>query len=268
MSTYPVNTPVDFVNTNPNDVIDFQSDGPAAGLLNKIENFVTTSSGDLVYRAAGANNYIERLAIGAEDDVLTVAGGLPVWSPSPLFPLTQSSFTAFVASNVAGIPTSRSGGANSGVWFDLDNTYVTWSTAAPGYDPNVVFAPATGLFTAPSAGTYEFSALVSFDSGSGVSAGNGLPAAPLPDGRACRQVQIYSPTLGGGTIIATGVTQNSPNNVNNTVVEIPRKGVVLGIGDTMLIRVRHDRTGNNTVTIGNPAISLPSQTYFTGKRIA
>jgi hypothetical protein len=262
---YPINAPIDFVNTNVNDVLDFQSDGPAAGVLNKVNNFVTTTAGDIVYRAAGGNNYIERLPIGSSGQILTVAGGLPSWSSAPG---TTSSFTARVTASVAGIPTSRNGGANSGVWFNLDNTYVTWSTAAPGYDPSAVFTVAGGLFTAPSAGTYDFSALVSFDSGIGVTAGSGLPAAPLPSGRAIRQVQLYSPTLGGGTIIATGVEQVKGSNQNITEVAIPRVGVVLGAGDTLLIRVRHDRNAANTVTIGNPAISLPSQTYFVGQKLA
>lgn len=262
---YPINAPIDFVNTNVNDVLDFQADGPAAGVLNKVNNFVTTTAGDIVYRAAGGNNYIERLPIGSSGQILTVSGGIPSWSSAPS---ATSSFTAQVNASVAGIPTSRNGGSNPGVWFNLDNTYVTWSTASPGYDPNSVFTIAGGLFTAPSSGTYEFSALVSFDSGSGVNAGSGLPATPLPDGRATRQVQLYSPTLGGGTIIATGVEQVKASNQNITDVQIPNVGVILGSGDTLLIRVRHDRVGTNTVTIGNPAISLPSQTYFTGKKIA
>lgn len=261
--SYPINTPIDFVNTNANDVINFQADGPASALLNKIQNFVTTTSGDMLYRASGVNNYIERLPIGSTGQVLTVSGGLPSWGTSAS---STANFTAIVTASVAGIPTSRSGGANSGTWFLLDNTYVTWSTASPGLDPNSVFTTASGLFTAPADGTYEFSALISFDSGLNVNAGSGLPAAPLPTGSACRQAQIYSPSA--LVQYATSVEPNSPSNNNNTVVEIPRICVVLTSGTTVGIRVRHDRTAANTATIGNPLISLPSQTYFSGRRIA
>ena len=263
--SYSINAPVTLENTNANDVIDFQADGPATGVLNKVNNFVTTTAGDMLYRAAGGNNYIERLPIGTSGQILTVSGGIPAWSTNVA---TTSSFTARVSGSVAGIPTSRNGGANSGVWFNLDNTYVTWSTAAPGFDSGSVFTASSGRFTAPSAGTYEFSALVSFDSGGGVNSGSGLPAAPLPSGRACRQVQLYSPTLGGGTIISTSAKQNDGSNNNITTVPVPKIEIVLGAGDIVLLRVRHDRSGTNTVTIGNPAIALPSQTYFSGKRIA
>lgn len=263
--SYQINAPINFANTNVNDTLNFQSDGPAAGVLNKIENFVATTAGDLLYRASGGSNYIERLGIGLTGQVLTVIGGLPVWSATAG---STASFTAHITSNIAGIPTSRIGGANPGVWFNLNSTYVTWSTGAPGYDPNTVFTVATGSFTAPVAGTYVFSALVTFDSGIGVNGGSGLPAAPLPSGFAVRQAQLYSPTLGGGTIIATGSEQVSGSNNNVTSVEIPEVGVVLGLGDTVNLRVRHDRNAANTVTIGNPTIVLPSQTYFTGKLIA
>lgn len=265
--SYPINAPIDFVNTNGGtDTLNFQADGPATNLLNKIQNFVTTSPGDMVYRDTGVNNYLERLPIGSAGQVLTSNGSKPVWSGS-VIPSGQGTFTAYVTGSTTGIPTSRNGGANPGVWFALSNTYVTWSTAAPGNDPDGVFTAATGLFTAPTAGYYSFDAVVTFDSGVGVNAGTGLPAAPLPSGMAVRQAQLYSPTLGGGTELATVVRQVEGSNDNCTAVSICATSILLSMGDTVQIRVRHDRAIANTVTIGNPAIVRPSQTYFTGRRV-
>lgn len=263
--SYPINTPVTLVNTTPNDEIDFQADGPSAGLLNKAKNFVTTSAGDMLYRASGGNNYIERLPIGSSNQILTVVGGLPAWSANVT---TGSNFTARVTASIAGIPTSRSGGANPGVWFTLNSTYVTWSTAAPANDANTVFNTASGLFTAPANGTYQFSAVISFDHMVGGAAGAGLPAAPLPSGTAVRQAQIYSPTLGGGTELQIVSEQAAPSNSNITAVSISTAGVVLTAGDTVGIRVRHDRSVANVVTIGDVTKAAPGQTYFSGKRIA
>lgn len=264
--SYPINAPITLVNTSANDEIDYQTDGPAAGLLNKAKNFVVTTAGDLIYRDAGVNNYLERLPIGTANQVLTVDPGtlLPTWATGAG---STSIFTARVIASVAGVPTSRIGGANPGTWFTLSNTYVTWSTAAPGLDPSGVFTVASGLFTAPATGTYSFDAVITFDSGVGVNAGVGLPAAPLPSGTAIRQAQIYSPTLGGGTQLATVTRQVEGSNNNCTAVSICVNSVALTAGDTVGIRVRHDRSIANTVTIGNVAVSIPSQTYFCGRRL-
>lgn len=261
--SYPINAPINLVNTNGGtDTINFNADGPAVNLQNKIENFVVTTAGDLTYRSSGASNYLERLPIGTPGQVLTVVAGLPSWSTGTG---TQAVFTAFVTGSIAGIPTSRAGGASPGTWFNLNNTYVTWSEASPGSDPDGVFTPATGFFTVPATGTYQLSALITFDSGAGVAAGAGLPAAPLPSGTACRQAQIFNVTT--ATPLATMVVQNSGSALNCTAVSIATEQVILTAGDTIVIRVRHDRGAANTVTVGNVAIVLPSQNYFSGRRI-
>jgi hypothetical protein len=264
--SYPINAPIDFVNTNgTTDTLNFNADGPTANAINKVENFVVSAVGDILYRSTGVPNYLERLPIGTAGQILTVTGGIPSWATqvSP----GQNTFAAYVTASIAGIPTSRTGGASPGTWFVLNNTYVTWSEAAPGNDPDGVFTPATGIFTAPAAGYYAFDAVITFDSGVGVTAGSGLPAAPLPSGAAVRQAQIFSPTLGGGTALATVTRQVEGSNSNCTAISISMTSVLLAAADTVQIRVRHDRTAANTVTIGNVAISIPSQTYFTGRRI-
>jgi len=234
---------------------------------------VVTSPGDIVYRDTGVPNYLTRLGIGAVGDVLTVSGaGLPSWAAGGSGGFGQAVFTAQVTASAAPIPTSRTTGApnpSAGDWFILNNTRVTWSTASPGTDPNGVFSPVGGNFTVPigGAGTYDFDAVITFDSGTGVNAGAGIAGFP-PDGRACRQAQIFSPTLGPppGTALATVVRQVEGSNNNSTAVSISAHSVALADLDTVLIRVRHDRNAGNTVTIGT-AVSIPSQTYFTGKRV-
>jgi hypothetical protein len=265
--SYPINAPVNFVNTNgTTDTLNFNADGPTANTINKIDNFVVTTAGDTLYRAAGVNNYLERLPVGTAGQQLTVVGGLPSWA-TITNNFGSGVFTAFVTASVAGVPTSRDAGLSPGTWFALDNTYVTWSTAAPGNDPDAVFTTASGTFTVPvgGAGTYAFDATVTFDAGAGVNAGAGLPAAPLPSGMAIRQAQIYSPSL--LTQLATVTKQVTASNLNSTVVPITVVGVALSDGDTVVVRVRHDRSGTSTVTIGDPAVSLPSQTYLSGRRI-
>lgn len=264
--SYPINAPVDFVNTNNGDTINFEANGPTIGTGNAILNFVTTSVGDMLFRATGGSNVLERLPLGTSGQVLSSNGTVPVWT-TPVSGATV--FTAYITNTVAGIPTSRTGGANPGSWFPLNNTYVTWSTSSPGLVDGSVFNTDTGVFTAPTDGVYSFDALVTFDSGSGVNAGTGLPAASLPSGTAVRQLQLYSPVFQGGaaTVLATDVKQVSASNSNCTVCELTSVTVSLNASDTVELRARHDRTLTNTVTIGDPAIVLPNQNYFSARRV-
>lgn len=70
-----------------------------------------------------------------------------------------------------------------------------------------------------------------------------------------------------GSALAVTTTQNAGSNNNQTVVWIVAENVSLTTGDLIEIQVRHDRSGAGTVTIGNVAIAVPFQTYFTGKRV-
>lgn len=263
--SYPITTPVIFEVGAANAEIDFQ----ATGANNKAKNFVATTAGDILYRPVGVNNYLERLPIGATNDVLTVTGGLPVWS-SAISNLSQGIFTATVTGFTTAIPTSRTGGANPGVWFPLSGVTprVTWSTAAPASNPDGAFITAAGAnygrFQVPSTGIYTLAAQICFDSGIGVNAGAGLPAAPLPSGMAVRQAQIYNATT--ATPLAIVSTQVAGSTSNQTFVNMVAENVSLTFGDLIELRVRHDRAVANTVTIGDMTITLPFQTYFTGKR--
>lgn len=263
--SYPITTPVTFEVGAPAAEIDFVGTGPD----NKMKNFVATTPGDLLYRPNGVNNYLERLPIGATGEVLQSIGGLPVWS-NAINVLSQGIFTATVIGSVNGIPTSRTGGANSNVWFQLYGDapvrYVTWSTTSPASDPDSTFSLTAGVtygtFGVPSNGIYTLSAQICFDSGTGVNAGSGITG--IPAGMAIRQAQIYNITT--GTPLFTTSAQNSGSNNNQTIINMAAENVQLTSGDRIGIRVRHDRSAANTVTIGNPAISLPFMTVFAGKR--
>lgn len=262
--SYPITTPVLFEVGAANAEIDFQ----ATGANNKAKNFVVTTAGDILYRPAGINNYLERLPIGATGDVLAVTGGLPVWS-NAISNLSQGIFTATVTGFTSAIPTSRDGGANPGTWFSLSGVapIVTWSTAAPASNPDGAFITAAGVnygrFQVPSTGIYTLAAQICFDSGIGVNAGAGV-TTPLPAGMAVRQAQIYNATT--ATPLAVVSTQVAGSISNQTFVNMVAENVNLTSGDLIELRVRHDRSVANTVTIGDMTITLPFQTYFTGKR--
>lgn len=262
--------PLTFSNTNGgSDVIDFQADGPATNLANKIKGFVTQTGGDMLYRATGANNYLERLPIGPAGTALVSDGTKPMWGTGSTS--GAAVFTAYVTTNTSTIPTSRSGGANPGVWFPLAGITprVGWSTSSPGADPDGVFSLTPGAtygsFVAPSNGIYSFSASIAFDSGVGVAAGAGLPAGSLPSGQAVRQVRLFNVTT--AVALATVTQQAEPFNGNITQVPLTAKNVQLVAGDVVQLQVRHDRSGTGTVTIGDGTIAGPNQSSFSGKRV-
>jgi len=262
--SYLINAPITFAHTTVGapDILDFQAGGASTLTLNQVSNFVTTTAGDMLYRDAGGSNLLERLPIGTNGQVLTSNGTIPVWAAAVT--TTPSVFTAYVTASVAGIPTSRTGGTNSNAWFNLNNTYVTWSKASPGTDPDNVFNTTTGLFTAPATGTYRLCCQVTFDSGVGVNTGSGITTS-VPNGQSIRQCELFNVTT--STVLATTTVQVSASNNNQTVTAIPSVEVPLTLNDTVVVRVRHDRTAANTVTVGDVTIALPSQTYFSGVRV-
>lgn len=268
-----------FVNSNGGtDAIDFQADGPGASVLNKIRNFVVTTVGDMLFRASGGNNDMERLAIGSSGQVLTVVSGLPGWRASVP---GASVFTAYATASTSDIPTSRNGGSNSGTWFKLNGSgsqgtgtrpFVTWSDASPGCDPDGVFSTAAGAgygkFTVPDAGVYGLFALVTFDSGASMNTGAGLPASPLPSGSAVRQARIVIDSgPGAGTVLALVTRQVEAASDNTTCLSLYASAVDLASGSVIGIEVRHDLPNSEACSIADTAVSSQGQTYFSGYRI-
>lgn len=265
--SYPITAPVLFENVAANSPINFT----ATGASNKIENFVTTTQGDLLYREAGANNYLTRLPIGVPGDVLVTSPGLvPIWS-NTISNLSQGIFTATVTGSVTAVPTSRTGGGDSNVWFqlygDAPSRFVTWSTSSPASDPDSRFSLTAGVtygtFSVPSTGIYTLSAQIASDPGVGVNAGSGITTS-VPNGMAIRQGQIYNITT--GQVLACVSVQVAGTNNNHTFINMVAENVQLTSGDRIGLRFRHDRSINNTVTIGDVSQSIPFMTYFTGKR--
>jgi hypothetical protein len=255
--SYPITSPVTFDIGAPGAELDFNSDASLVG-QNKIKDFVTNAIGDMVYRENGPDNYLTRLPVGTAAQFLGSDGTVPLWKVVSGTPTTY--FMAHVSGSVAGIPTSRNLGANPGVWFPLDNTYVTWSTASPGTNVGAAFSTATGTFTVPTSAVYTISAQVTFDSGVGVTAGSGITGS-IPNGSACRQIRIRNTT--NSTNLSVSVRQVEASNTNCTQVYTVSSNVDLTAGHTIRIEVRHDRTATNTVTVGDPLISAPFMTYFT-----
>lgn len=253
---YPISAPVVFDNSaGSGQILDFT----ATGTDNVIKNFVATAAGDLIFRKAGADNVLDRLPVGADGDMLSVVAGLPAWVKESD---SRGVFHARVEAKVADIPSSCAGAIAPGIedqFFDLNNAFVTW--AAP-VDPDLCFDATLGIFTAPDAGWYAFSAQVTFDSGNGTNGGSGLTGAFKPGGKATRQIRLVAP---GDVELAVGVTQASPGNDNHVVAHLATAHVQLLAGDTIKIQVRHDHPLNDKVSVGGT--STKNQTYFSGKRI-
>lgn len=258
--SYPISAPVTFDNTNNGDELDFNAQSGVAS-QNVIKDFVTTTAGDLLYRKDGADNYLERLAIGTEGQLLTVALGLPAWKDDASVG-TQAVFHAQVTSSVVAFPTSKTGGAAVDVWNSMTNSYVTWNAVV---DPDNVFSVANGTFTAPATGIYSLSAQVTVDSGAGTNTGVGMGASVGggPSGKAARQIRLYNSTT--ATVIGISTTQAAGSNDNQAVVALSVANVDLNSGDEVVLQFRHDHSTNTTIKIG--ATSQPTQTYFSGKRV-
>lgn len=261
MSNYTINPPVDFTNITPGSIIN----ADATPGKNRVQNFVTTSPGDLITRTDPVNNFLDRLPIGNNGDVLTVVTGLPGWAPPTPPPVTNSkSFTAHVTASTGTISSS----SGTGAWVSLSGVApkVTWSTAAPGGDSdgafNLVAGAGYGRYTIPLAGFWTFSAQVTFDGVPSGNGGSGFPGGSLPAGKGCRQIQIWNVTT--TTILACASVQTVASNSNQTVVNAVAHDVSVALNDVIEVRVRHDAPTNN-VTIGDVTVATSFQTYFFGR---
>jgi hypothetical protein len=260
MDAYPINAPIDFTNSDPGDVLNFNA--PSGGADNVIQNFITTAPGDLIVGSTADGTILAKVAIGATNTVLMSNGSMPYWAQQVGDDAVFSATVSGQTGTTAGYPTSRTGGANSGVWFTINDTYNIWTELT---DDDGVFNPLTGVFTAPSTGVYQLSAQVTFDYGNAYSSGSTM-GAPAPLGRAVRQARIYNTTA--ASVVSVSSVQNAPSsNDNFTVVSLPATNVALTANDQLVVQVRHDRSGTNTVTIGDTAKAVSGQTYFAGKRL-
>lgn len=253
-SAYPISSPVEFVNTTAADTLNFNADGPAVGAENHIENFVVTTAGDLLYRASGGSNLLERLAIGTAGQVLTVVGGLPAWA-TPTPGSTSETFLA-TASAAAGTV------AASATYTDVDSALVTWDdSTAPNHDAGANFTPGTGVFVVPATGIYTISASVSFD-------GNNTGTSGTITGRrAIRQARIQKTNA---TAYTVAFAERQPNafNSNPTQLYMVAANASLTAGDTLVLQVRHDASTALGLNNEDATGSASSPIYFSAARQA
>lgn len=119
-SAYSISAPVDFTNTTAGSVLNFFADATASE--NVISNFIGTAPGDLLVRAAGNANVLDRIAPGAVDDVLTMLGTT-----------TAGVYTITTVADVAD--------SLSGTYFTLnspDDAFYFWFDTGASVDPGTV----------------------------------------------------------------------------------------------------------------------------------
>jgi hypothetical protein len=227
-TAYPISAPAEFLNTNAGtDYIFFNASDGLASTENKIRDFVTSTAGDLIVRPVGADNDLDRLAIGTAGQILTVVGGMPTWANAMV---TISATTTFTASaTTSGTLTLPS----SSTWSTVSSSLVLWDTSTGGNnDDGLMFDTTTGIWTVPVTGTYSFSACATF-AGNNTGTGTGFGGR-----RAVREARIYNLTS-NITMIGNSKNANSFNG-NPNVIELATVRKELTAGDTLALQVRHD----------------------------
>lgn len=119
-SAYPINAPVEFVNTAAGDALLFNAN--STGSENAIVDFVTDAPGDLLVRAQGNENALDRIAIGTAGQVLTATGVA-----------VAGEYTITTVADVAD--------SLNGTYFTLNspsNAYYFWLDTGTGVDPGTV----------------------------------------------------------------------------------------------------------------------------------
>jgi hypothetical protein len=139
--SYPISTPVEFTITSGGDGLLFNAegfstgDGPAGE--NLIVDFVTTFPSDLLYRQSlGTANTLERLAVGAPGEVLTVGGST---AAAQIVDITTVAMAAVPVSSYFLLNSPSTGYY---IWYDTTGTDVDPGNPATG-NPNAdLFIPA------------------------------------------------------------------------------------------------------------------------------
>jgi len=252
MSSYPITAPVKFENVNAGDVLDFTANGPTIGTGNRVSNFVVTSSGDMIYRASGGSNYLERLPIGTNGQVLTVSSNLPSWQAATIGNINRT----FNASATVTGGTKIDPGTT---WVTLTNSIVTWDDSTNGNnDSGNMFNTTTGVFTVPEAGIYELSGAATFEANNT----GPLIGTIIPNRRAIRQVRIFNTTTSKEMNFSERQTEASATNP--TSIRLPSTRMSLSLSDTIVIQARHD--ANVSLNILGDTVDI--STFFSACKIA
>lgn len=179
------------------------------------------------------------------------------WATQPPPSIASDSFHALVTGTIGAVPRSAS-------WTTLSNTYVTWSTAAPGHNGGTIFSTTTGTLTISSTGLYCVSAAVTFQESN-----QGTTPALIPGRGAVRQVRIHR-TNNTPTTLAFSESQANANSTNPTQVKIANACVLMNAGDTIDIQVRHDsasNSGNLFILHEEDDVTSGPSTYFSVYRV-
>lgn len=233
----------------------------------------------LIFTASGATNEVAvtNVKLGIADAVAEGAVGTGfafnagattpvVTGVSPSFgwmtPAPVAPTTTFMAINTASPGTVAAGST----WVTLSNTTdtnVTWSEASPGHDAGALFDPATGIFTVPTTGIWQLSAVVSFEGDNSGNGGGGIPGR-----RAVRQIRIVEDPTGAPVSLAVGETQANPRNANNTQVHSTSACVSLTAADSVVVQVRHDANVSLDIGFEDDASTSAPVTYFSAHLVA
>jgi len=244
--SYPINSPVTFVSTTNGDTLDFNAVVGGASPQNVITEFVTSTAGDIIYQS-GAPSQLDRLpvgsngslmtvaaglpsylAIGTNGQLLTVSGGAPVWTSNPI-----STSTAFLANGTAALATVASGST----WVTVSGTVVTWNdSTTPAHDAGGLFNTTTGEYSPGVAGLYNIRANVAF---AGRNTGNGSIAGRSAIRQA--RLQVIAGTNSGLTL-CFAESQTQASNLNPTQLVCPGMNYSLAADDVVVLQVRHDAT--------------------------
>jgi hypothetical protein len=232
------------VNIIPNGDIIISTGGGMVDFQNgSINNFVTTTKGDLIYADEGG--VLARLGLGTNGQFLTVVGDVPGWatlaSQGPLF-------SAFGTGAAATFAASTS-------WQDLDAGHALWDVSVSGGVSDAAFTLSSGVFTANATGVYEICAGMAWTPNNG---GNAVTLTS-PPGRAARQIRVVNGA--GTTVYSVASVQAEANNLHRTEVKIANCKIALNNGDTIKLQARHD---SNT-SLG--AVGTDRQTYLSVSRV-
>lgn len=223
-------------------------DGGAAG------QFTTSISTNVITVTAVANGYakppLDSTAAPTDFTFAILATGSTSGTPVPVW---QTSATATGVATVTATTTLPGGVASGATWVDLNSSVVTWTET--GGDTNF---DADGIYTAPAAGDYDVSAMVTFEANN---RGNGTGFNGL---RGVRQVQVW---VDGSVVFAMSSKQAEAFNGNPTCVAIPSKKITLASGNTVQLRVRHD-SSTTPLTILSAIDGNAGATYFSIHRVS
>lgn len=187
------------------------------------------TDGQLLIGSTGAAPVAANITAGAGITVTNGPGTITISSPS---------------ANILSLAAAKSG-TQAVAALATPTTVTGWSTAAPNYADLVGFVPASGVFTAPATGRYQFLVNLSYLNSASASGD--------------RSVQLF---LNGATVVALQTVQPTPDLTLSNVLSISRD-LALTAADTVVVQVINNAGIANTMTV-----SASPSTYLSILRLA